>query len=72
MYQQAKEIEHLQKEMDLRIPPDLNYNTMDWLSSEEIEKLSQHRPRTVSNALNIEGVKPSSVIQILQCVMNQA
>jgi tRNA uridine 5-carboxymethylaminomethyl modification enzyme len=46
---------------DMTIPGDLAFETVVGLSSEEREKLSLVRPRTVGQAGRVSGVNPSAV-----------
>jgi tRNA uridine 5-carboxymethylaminomethyl modification enzyme len=58
---QKKQIEKMNKMMDLKIPEDFAYDGIPGLSSEVIEKLKKNNPRTLYNASMISGVTPSAV-----------
>lgn len=48
-----------------RIPDDLSYRGLSGLSTEAVEKLERHRPRTLGQAARIPGVPPSAVTRLL-------
>lgn len=50
---------------ELRLPSDLNYGEVRGLSTEEVDKLSRVRPRTLGQAQRISGVNPSAVQAIM-------
>ncbi len=54
----VEQVERLEKFV---LPEDLDYTVVRGLSQEEIEKLSQLRPRTLGQAGRISGVNPSAV-----------
>ena len=56
---QAKRME------DLLLPPGLQYSFVRGLSKEEVEKLTQIKPRTLGQAQRISGVNPSAVQAIM-------
>ncbi|NTW51993.1 MAG: tRNA uridine-5-carboxymethylaminomethyl(34) synthesis enzyme MnmG [Chlorobiaceae bacterium] len=45
----------------LHIPENFNYNALNSLSSEGMEKLSKHKPSTIGQASRILGVSPSDL-----------
>ena len=47
------------------IPDDLNYDLISGLSNEVRAKLSKIRPKTLGQALRIDGITPSAVIIVL-------
>src|SRR5258708_558589 len=53
---------------DLLIPDNFNYDKMNSLSTEALQKLKKIRPRTLGQASRISGVNPSDV-QILMVYM---
>jgi tRNA uridine 5-carboxymethylaminomethyl modification enzyme len=50
---------------ELRLPGDLKYGEVRGLSTEEVDKLSRVRPRTLGQAQRISGVNPSAVQAIM-------
>ncbi|QOG12323.1 tRNA uridine-5-carboxymethylaminomethyl(34) synthesis enzyme MnmG [Arcobacter sp. FWKO B] len=58
---QQKQIEKMQKMMNLKIPQDFIYDNLPGLSKEVIEKLKKHKPQTLFNASQISGITPSAV-----------
>lgn len=49
----------------LKLPELINYSLIKGLSSEEIEKLSKIKPRTLGQAQRISGVNPSAIQAIM-------
>ncbi|MBI3874180.1 MAG: tRNA uridine-5-carboxymethylaminomethyl(34) synthesis enzyme MnmG [Arcobacter sp.] len=58
---QQKQIEKMKKMLDLKIPEDFIYDNLPGLSTEIIQKLTLHRPKTLFNASQISGITPSAV-----------
>jgi tRNA uridine 5-carboxymethylaminomethyl modification enzyme len=58
---QQKQIEKMKKMLDLKIPEDFIYDNLPGLSTEIIQKLNLHRPKTLFNASQISGITPSAV-----------
>ena len=54
----------------LLIPPDIDYNDLRALSSEEREKLDLFRPKTLADASNISGVTPASLVYLYNYLSN--
>lgn len=59
LIQQTKRFE------DLILPESINYSLIKGLSSEEVDKLSRVRPRTLGQAQRISGVNPSAIQAIM-------
>ena len=59
---QKKEIEDLQKNEKLLLPPNLNFYEVPGLSKEAAEKLSTIRPENLGQASRVSGVKPSDSV----------
>ena len=59
LIQQAKRFE------ELLLPEEFNYSLIKGLSTEEIDKLSRVRPRTLGQAQRISGVNPSAIQAIM-------
>lgn len=55
---------------DLRLPADIDYNTLHSLSTEARQKLMRHRPATIGAASRIPGISPSDV-NILLLLLNR-
>jgi tRNA uridine 5-carboxymethylaminomethyl modification enzyme len=49
---------------DQRIPLDLAYDQIAGLSSEMIERLSEARPETISQASRIRGITPAALTAV--------
>ena len=58
---QEKEIESTQSKERQAIPDTLNYQSIDGLSNELRQKLSETRPRTMANASRIPGITPAAL-----------
>lgn len=58
---QEKEIESTLSKERQAIPDTLNYQSIDGLSNELRQKLSESRPRTMANASRIPGITPAAL-----------
>jgi tRNA uridine 5-carboxymethylaminomethyl modification enzyme len=58
---QQKQIEKMKKMLTLTIPEDFIYDKLPGLSTEIIQKLTLHKPKTLFNASQISGITPSAV-----------
>tara|TARA_Y100000385_G_scaffold178180_1_gene184212 strand:+ start:231 stop:2093 length:1863 start_codon:yes stop_codon:yes gene_type:complete len=58
----AKKAEKLES---VKIPPDLEFNKLNSLSSEAVEKLTAIKPKTIGQASRISGVSPSDISVLL-------
>lgn len=58
---QQKQIEKMKRMLILTIPDDFVYDKLPGLSTEIIQKLNLHRPKTLFNASQISGITPSAV-----------
>lgn len=58
---QQELIEHSKRLEELVLPADLDYGLVRGLSNEEIQKLTQVKPRTLGQAQRISGVNPSAI-----------
>jgi len=58
---QQRQIEKMQKMLNLKIPADFVYDDLPGLSTEIIEKLKAYNPPTLFNASQISGITPSAV-----------
>lgn len=55
----------------LRLPPDLDYQSIFGLSWEEKKVLSETRPESVGQARRVEGVTPAGALRLLAYVRNE-
>jgi len=54
----VRRMEHFE---DIALHPDFKYDTLKSLSSEAVQKLSHHKPRTLGQASRISGVSPTDI-----------
>ncbi|QEK39475.1 tRNA uridine-5-carboxymethylaminomethyl(34) synthesis enzyme MnmG [Candidatus Sneabacter namystus] len=62
---QNQEIEMLRKEDLCKIPHDIDFLSLESISTEIKEKLSIHKPNTIKEAKMIEGITPSAIIALI-------
>lgn len=62
---QSDEIQRLQKNEKMKLPIDLDYQTISGLSSEIKQKLIAMKPATIGQASRISGVTPAAVSLLL-------
>lgn len=62
---QAEQIEHFNKNEDIRIPEDFKYDKINSISSEACDKLKKIKPLSIGQATRIAGVRPSDISAIL-------
>ena len=62
---QSKDIESFKKDESVIIPEGINYESLNGLSNEIKSKLNKIRPKTLGQAIRIDGVTPAAVIIIL-------
>ena len=58
---QEFQVEQASKLDKFKIPDDIDYSTIDHISSETKDKLSKIRPKTLAQASRIGGVKPADI-----------
>ena len=63
--QHLKEIEKLEKNENLKIDKNLNFNKFHGLSLEARQKLSVVRPETFGQASRISGVSPADISTLM-------
>lgn len=66
-----KEAERLAAMEEMKLPSDWDYQTMDHLSLEGRQKLSEIRPMTVGQASRISGVSPADIAVLAMTVSNK-
>jgi tRNA uridine 5-carboxymethylaminomethyl modification enzyme len=62
---QQEEIARLRRQEQTRLPEDLDYQSIQGLSSEIRQKLSQARPDSIARAARIPGVTPAAISLLL-------
>lgn len=62
---QLREIEKQKSQEDMKLPTDLDYNSIPSLSTEVKEKMNMVKPDTIGQAGRISGVTPSAISIIL-------
>jgi tRNA uridine 5-carboxymethylaminomethyl modification enzyme len=62
---QQEEITHQEQYEATRLPADLDYRGVHGLSIEVQQKLNQHRPETLGQAMRISGVTPAAISLLL-------
>ena len=65
---QKAEISIFERDEELKLPPDLDYNVIFGLSAEEQKILQMARPESVGMARRCEGVTPSGALRLLAYV----
>ncbi|MDA9619106.1 tRNA uridine-5-carboxymethylaminomethyl(34) synthesis enzyme MnmG [Candidatus Pelagibacter bacterium] len=62
---QSKDINSFQKDESVLIPESINYDTLSGLSNEIKSKLVNVKPKTLGQAIRIDGVTPAAIIILL-------
>jgi tRNA uridine 5-carboxymethylaminomethyl modification enzyme len=62
---QADDIERLRRYENTRFPDNFNFNTIEGLSNEIKQKLTEARPATLARASRLPGVTPASISLLL-------
>ncbi|MDB3972399.1 tRNA uridine-5-carboxymethylaminomethyl(34) synthesis enzyme MnmG [Candidatus Thioglobus sp.] len=62
---QMEEIEKYRKNENTALPANMDYHTIQALSAEVRQKLTQHQPETIGQASRIQGVTPASISILL-------
>ena len=62
---QKDEILKIQSQYDLSIPEEINYNEINGLSNEAIQKLEQNKPENIRQVSQISGITPANIALIV-------
>lgn len=62
----AREMSAYRRDMDLKIPTNMNYKNMPGLTNELIEKLSLTRPENIASAARIPGMTPAGLMVLMR------
>ncbi len=62
---QERDIKLFKKDESIIIPKNLNYSNLSGLSNEVKSKLTSIRPKTIGQAMRIDGITPAAVIILL-------
>ena len=62
---QSQDIKSFKKDEKIIIPATLNYESLSGLSNEIKSKLVQVKPKTLGQAIRIDGVTPAAIIILL-------
>ena len=65
MKRQERDIKSFKKDEAVIIPKDLNYESLSGLSNEVKSKLISIRPKTLGQAIRIDGITPAAIIILL-------
>jgi tRNA uridine 5-carboxymethylaminomethyl modification enzyme len=62
---QERDINSFKKDESVIIPEDINYDNLSGLSNEVKSKLISIKPKTLGQAIRIDGITPAAVIILL-------
>ncbi|KAF9545959.1 Mitochondrial Translation Optimization [Mortierella hygrophila] len=65
---QGAEVTAFMRDENMELPSDIDYSAVPNLSNENRTKLERHRPATLGAAKRIEGVTPTSIVELLKYV----
>jgi tRNA uridine 5-carboxymethylaminomethyl modification enzyme len=68
---QELEISSINKNLNAKLPDNLDYTKVKSLSNEVVEKLSKYRPETISDLKKISGITPTSILAIMIYIKSQ-
>lgn len=68
LVRQNQDIKLLEKEKNILIPDDFDYDSVGGLTNEVKEKLKQHKPYNIEVASRIMGITPASIVNILLAI----
>ncbi len=72
LYKQNADILAFKRDEKLRIPENVNYDNLSGLSNEVKSKFKQIRPKTMGQALRIEGITPAAVYILLSHIKRKS
>jgi tRNA uridine 5-carboxymethylaminomethyl modification enzyme len=72
LIKQEADILAFKRDENLKIPENLNYNVLSGLSNEVKSKFNQIRPKTMGQALRIDGITPAAVYILLSHVKRKS
>lgn len=67
---QEQDLQIFRQDENMKIPLDLDYNSIQSLSLEVREKLNKFRPATIAAAFKIQGITPASVMAVMVYIKN--
>ena len=62
----AREMESVQRDMELKIPSNMDYSGLPGLTNELIEKLTRTRPENIAALSRIPGMTPAGIMVVLR------
>ena len=62
---QKEQIERIKKQMNIKIPKNVNYDEIHGLSIEAKQLLNKNKPENLSQASRISGITPSTISIIM-------
>ena len=65
LQRQSKDISSFKKDESVVIPDSINYDSLSGLSNEIKSKLIKVKPKTLGQAIRIDGVTPAAIIILL-------
>ena len=68
---QSHDIESFKKDEAVTIPSNINYDSLSGLSNEIKSKLFQVKPKTLGQAIRIDGMTPAAIIILLSHIKKQ-
>jgi len=69
---QSKDVAALRKDSDLKIPNEINYDSIAGLSSEVRSKLNMSLPDNIAQAARIDGVTPAALMLLVAHIKNKS
>ncbi len=69
---QQRDVDALQRDEALRIPPDFRFDSLSGLSNELKSKISRFAPETVAQLAQIEGMTPAATLLIAAAIRRSA
>ena len=68
---QLEQVKKYESAEEIKIPDGIDFQIMPGLSNEVKEKLSQHRPQSIGQAMRISGVTPASMTALMIGIKKQ-